>query len=130
MSPISATCGECEFFGDFDKMLYAEEWSEEKTAGGLTLCYHKFISFDERAGAICALPRSGTKTRSYLAAPACPHFKPRTWTRPENCDNCDRCHGRMSDGSYLCDGWPFYKKEGREPCQNGRAAYGQNLRLF
>lgn len=130
MSQLSATCGDCEFFGDFDKMLHAEEWSETTILGGIIACYHKFIGFDESGGAICAFPRAGTKTRCYLTSPACHRFKPRTWTRPENCDNCDRCHGRLNSGSYLCDGWPFYKKEGREPCQNGRAAYGQNLKLF
>lgn len=61
---------------------------------------------------------------------ACPHFKPRTWTRPPSCHDCDRKHGEMSDGSVLCSGWPFYKKEGDVPCQNGKMAYGKNLSLF
>lgn len=92
--------------------------------------YYQLAGYDEKKGAICALPRSGTKTRTYPDTTACPHFKPRTWTRPPSCHDCDRKHGEMSDGSVLCSGWPFYKKEGDAPCQNGKMAYGKNLSLF
>lgn len=122
------TCGECEYFGDYDKII-SGPWEPVPGSGGKFFCT-PFLGFDESAGAICAYPRTGTKTRCYDRSPACPYFKERTWARPENCDNCDRCHGKMSDGSYLCSGWPFYTKEGREPCQNGKAHYGQNLKLF
>lgn len=67
---------------------------------------------------------------TYPDTTACPHFKPRTWTRPPSCHDCDRKHGEMRDGSVLCSGWPFYKKEGDAPCQNGKMAYGKNLSLF
>ena len=120
------TCGECEFFGDFDGYIFGP-W--ELTPG--TKFYgRELLGFDEKRGAICAFPRSGTKTRTYLGTTACPHFKPRTWTRPPSCHDCDRKHGELDDGSVLCSGWPFYKKEGDAPCQNGKMAYGKNLSLF
>lgn len=72
------TCGECEFFGDFDGYIFGP-W--EFTPG--TKFYGRaLLGFDEKKGAICALPRSGTKTRTYPDTTACPRFKPRTWTRP------------------------------------------------
>lgn len=122
------TCGECEYFGDYDHFL-PSAWEPVPGTGGKQL-YQPFAGFDTDKGAICAYPRTGTKTRAYDSSPACACFKPCTWTRPENCDNCDRCHGRTSDGSYLCNGYPFYKKVGREPCGNGKAHYGENIKLF
>lgn len=53
-----------------------------------------------------------------------------TWTRPPSCHDCDRKHGELDDGSVLCSGWPFYKKEGDAPCQNGKMAYGKIYRFF
>ena len=120
------TCGECEFFGDFDGHIFGP-W---EPIPGSKFYRTPFLGFDEKKGAICALPRSGTKTWAYPDTTACPHFKPRTWTRPPSCHDCDRKHGEMSDGSVLCSGWPFYKKEGDVPCQNGKMAYGKNLSLF
>lgn len=126
--PAGKTCGDCEFFGDFDKQILGP-WEPIPGTDG-KFYRQPFLGFDEAAGAVCAFPRSGTKCRVYLDCPACPSFKARTWTRPENCDNCDRCHGRTDRGGYLCSGWPFWMKEGREPCQNGHARYGENLKLF
>ena len=114
------------FFGDFDGHIFGP-W---EPIPGSKFYRTPFLGFDEKKGAICALPRSGTKTRAYPDTTACPHFKPRTWTRPPSCHDCDRKHGEMSDGSVLCSGWPFYKKEGDVPCQNGKMAYGKNLSLF
>lgn len=122
------TCGECEYFGDYDKQILGP-W--EPVPGSEGKFYRTpFLGFDESAGAICAFKRSGTKFRVYDHTIACPYFQPRTWTRPDSCHNCDRKHGEMSDGSVLCDGWPFYKKEGDEPCQNGKGAFGKNLTMF
>lgn len=122
------TCGECEFFGDYDKIIDGP-WEPVPGSGGKF--YRKpFLGFDESAGAICAYPRTGTKTRCYDISPACAYFKERTWARPDSCHNCDRKHGEMSDGSTLCSGWPYYKKEGDEPCQNGRGKFGDQLKLF
>lgn len=125
------TCGECEFFGDYVGMMFSPEWKSKEVAPGVLGYYHPFVGFDEKQGAGCAYKgRRPQNVRIYDDTPACGHFKPRTWTRPENCDNCSRCHGRMDGGAYLCSGWPFFKKEGKEPCQNGRAQYGENLTLF
>lgn len=70
------------------------------------------------------------RIRIYDSTPACGQFRPRTWCRPESCHTCSLCHGRMDDGSFLCSGWPFYKKEGDTPCQNGQAKLGEQLKLF
>lgn len=121
-------CGECEFFGDYDKIIYGP-WEPIPSSGG-KFYRTPFRGFDESAGAICAFKRSGTKRRVYDRSEACPDFKPRTWTRPEYCHDCNRKHGEMTDGSVLCDGWPFYRKEGDDSCQNGRIAFGENLSLF
>lgn len=122
------TCGECEYFGDYDKII-AGPWEPDQESGGKYYT-SRFLGFDESAGAICGYPRTGTKTRCYDHSRACYLFKERTWARPDSCHNCDRKHGEMSDGSALCSGWPYYMKVGDEPCQNGRAAYGENLKLF
>ena len=74
--------------------------------------------------------RGHERTGDYAEVPACPHFEPKTWTRPEYCHDCDRKHGEMTDGSILCDGWPEYRKEGDTACQNGKIAFGKNLSLF
>lgn len=120
------TCGECEYFGDFDKIIRGP--IEE--IPGTKFFRYAFASFDENAGAICVFTRAGTKTRVYMNSKACKNFATRTWTSPPSCHDCDRKHGEMSDGSVLCSGWPFYKKDGDSPCQNGRMAYGKNLSLF
>lgn len=126
-----AACGECEFFGNFVEMILSPEWACIEEPGGKKRYYRPFVGFDETRGAHCdCKDRRPANVRIYPDTPACRHFKPRGWTRPENCFNCFLCHGRMDDGSFLCSGWPFYKKEGDKPCQNGRAYYGENLKLF
>ncbi len=91
-----------------------------------------FIGFDITKGAACTYDKYSwhKRLRIYDNTPACGAFKERTWTRPESCINCSLCHGRMDDGSFLCEGWPFYKKEGAEPCQNGKGRYDEQLLLF
>lgn len=121
-------CGQCEFFGDYDKIINGP-WEQVPESGG-KFYRTPFLGFDESAGAICAYPRTGTKTRCYDKSPACAYFRERTWTRPDSCHNCDRKNGEMTDGSILCDGWPYYKKDGDIACQNGRIAFGKNLSLF
>lgn len=123
-----ATCGECEFFGNYDAMINGP-WEPVPGSGG-KFYQTPFLGFDESKGALCAYPRTGTKCRVYDGSPACHFFKERTWARPDSCHNCARKHGEMSDGSVLCDGWPYYKHDGDEPCQNGKALFGVNLKLF
>lgn len=127
-----ATCGECEFFGDYVVMLQALEWAETTTPGGQKAYYHPFIGFDEKQGAGCTYDKDSwhKRMRIYDHSTACGQFQPRTWCRPDSCHNCSRVHGHMSDGAVLCSGWPFYKKDGDEPCQNGRGKFGEQLRLF
>lgn len=122
------TCGDCEFFGDYDKIVTGE-WEPVPESGG-KFYRRPFLGFDETAGAICKRDRPGTKTRVYAGIRACPHFKPKNWCRPEFCHDCDRKHGEMTDGSILCDGWPEYRKKGDTACQNGRITFGKNLSLF
>lgn len=94
--------------------------------------YHPVIGFDEKQGAHCTYDKDvwHKRIRIYDSTPACGQFRPRTWCRPESCHTCSLCHGRMDDGSFLCSGWPFYKKEGDTPCQNGQAKLGEQLKLF
>lgn len=127
-----ATCGECEFFGNYAVMVQAPEWAETTLPGGQKAYYHPFVGFDEKQGASCACGKASwqKRIRIYDDTPACGYFAARSWCRPESCRNCSLCHGRMSDGSFCCSGWPFYKKEGDEPCQNGQAKFGQQLQLF
>ena len=121
-------CGDCEFFGDYDTAVVGP-WEPVPGTNGRQY-RTALLGFDEAAGAICKRPRTGTKTRVYAEVPACPHFEPKTWTRPDYCHACDRKHGDMTDGSLLCDGWPEYRKEGDGACQNGRITFGKNLSLF
>ena len=127
-----ATCGECEFFGNYAVMQHSPEWASKEVADGVLGYYHPFIGFDEKQGAHCDYDKDAwhKRIRIYDGTPACGQFQPRTWCRPDSCHNCSLCHGRMSDGSFLCSGWPFYKKEGDEPCQNGRGKLGEQLKLF
>lgn len=126
-----ATCGECEFFGNYVVMRESQEWAYKTLPGGQRAYYHPFICFDEKQGAHCTnKDRRPQNVRIYDGATACGHFRPRTWCRPDSCLNCSLRHGRMSDGSFLCSGWPFYKKEGDTPCQNGRGKFGEQLKLF
>ena len=120
------TCGDCDYSGTYDKIITGAR----EPIPGTKFYRTPFIGFDESAGAICEYPRAGTKCRCYDQSPACGTFKPRGWTRPRFCHDCDRKHGEMNDGSVLCDGWPYYKKDGDAACQNGRMAYGKNLSLF
>lgn len=121
-------CGDCEFFGDYDKIVTGE-WELVPESGG-KFYRRPFLGFDETAGAICKRDRPGTKTRVYAGTRACPHSKPKTWARPDFCHDCDRKRGEMTDGSILCDGWPEYRKLGDTACQNGRITFGKNLSLF
>lgn len=127
-----ATCGECEFFGDFVEFLYSPEWKTNTEPGGVLGCYHPFIGFDEAKGAGCTYDKDSwhKRIRIYDWTQACGQFQPRTWCRPDSCHNCSRVHGYMSNGSILCSGWPFYKKEGDEPCQNGQGRPGEQLKFF
>ncbi len=127
-----ATCGECEFFGDYIVMLYSPEWKKHTRPGGAVSHYHPFIGFDEKQGAGCTYDKDAwhKRIRIYDSTPACGQFQPRTWCRPESCHNCSRLVGYTDMGAVLCPGWPFYQKEGDEPCQNGQAKFGEQLRLF
>lgn len=90
-----------------------------------------YLKFDYGLGNSLRLSdHTGKAGLNYAEVPACPHFEPKTWTRPEYCHDCDRKHGEMTDGSILCDGWPEYRKEGDTACQNGKIAFGKNLSLF
>ena len=121
-------CGDCEFFGDYDKIIVGP-WEPVPGTNGRQY-RTPYLGFDESAGTICKRPRTGTKTRVYAEITACPHFKPKTWARPEYCHDCDRKHGEMPDGSILCDGWPESRKEGDGACQTGRLPLGKTLSLF
>ncbi len=127
-----ATCGECEFFGDYAVTLYSTEWQIREEPDGRIHCYRPFLGFDEKQGAGCTCDEAAwcDHIRIYDNSPACSHFQPRTWCRPDSCHNCSRLSGYMNDGSVLCSGWPAYKKEGDEPCQNGRSQLGEQLTLF
>ena len=127
-----ATCGECEFFGNYAVMQQSPEWAYKTLPGGQRAYYHPVIGFDEKQGAHCTYDKDvwHKRIRIYDSTPACGQFRPRTWCRPESCPTCSLCHGRMDDGSFLCSGWPFYKKEGDTPCQNGQAKLGEQLKLF
>ena len=127
-------CGECEYFGDFDKMILGEI-TEVPGSDGRQF-YRPFIKFDESGGCICQWMRRngkhGTETRTYpeLDADGCPHFTPRTWDRPEFCHDCNRKYGASNGGIISCDGYPFYGKKDDKACQNGRIAYGAQMKLF
>lgn len=121
-------CGDCEFFGDYDKIIFGD-WEPIPESGG-KFYRRPLLGFDETAGAVCNYNRTGTRARTYEKIPACPHFEPKTWARPEFCHDCDRKHGEMTDGSILCGGWPEHRKQGDTACQNGRIAFGKNLSMF
>ena len=75
------TCGECEYFGDYDKQILGP-W--EPVPGSEGKFYRTpFLGFDESAGAICAFKRSGTKCRVYDHTIACP-YSTNTRNRSEN----------------------------------------------
>ena len=113
-------CGDCEFFGDYDKAVVGP-WEPVPGTNGRQY-RTALLGFDEAAGAICKRPRTGTKTRVYAEVPACPHFEPKTWTRPEYCHDCDRKHGEMTDGSILCEKSP----SGRTcPCSDAMKSHDQ-----
>lgn len=124
------TCGECEFFGDFVAAQFSN-WVTTILPGGEQRYHRHCVGFDETQGAGCTCKdRQPQNVRIYNKTSACMYFQPRTWCRPDSCHNCSRCHGHTSGGGVLCDGWPFYCKEGDEPCQNGRGNFGEQLKLF
>ena len=124
------TCGTCEHFGLYDKEIRGP-LTEGQTHLGLRVWYRPLIDLDPAGGALCARPgRTGTAVRCYDQSPACSYYKPRAWTTAEDCVNCDLCHGRDDAGGFLCSGWPHYRKEGAEPCANGRTRYEKQLSLF
>jgi len=58
-----ATCGECEFFGDYVVMLYSSEWKKHTRPGGAVSHYHPFIGFDEKQGAGCTYDKDAWHKR-------------------------------------------------------------------
>ena len=128
-----AKCGECEYFGDFDKMILGGI-TEVPGSDGKQF-YRPFIRFDENGGCICQWMsqnrKHGTETRIYADSNGCSHFTPRTWDRPEFCHDCNRRYGEEIRGCFCCDGFPFYgRKDDDKACQNGRITYGAQMKLF
>lgn len=123
------TCGECEFFGFYTVPVLSEY--KEIRDGEKIRFYRDFIGFDESKGACCL--SSGHRpinVRIYKNSDACCNFKQKEWLKARNCNECKLLNFIDREGFVHCTGYPFYRKKGTDPCENGRCYIGENMRLF
>lgn len=126
---VDRTCGDCEFFGKYQSIIMSQ-FSEQVIEGKVTFT-REFLGFDEKMGASCEnKDRRPTNVRVYSGTQACKFFQKRNWERPMACNECSLLNYIDQEGFVHCTGYPFFRKLGTEPCQNGKRSAGENLRLF